>query len=475
QPGDYHILEVPFDNDAWVRYTANSTQTNVSAISSEVTAFYDNTSRLGLISGSVEHRVWKTGIETSGISNTLNQFRVFGGYASASGTRDQSPHGSIQGRSLKSPKIFVGIFSDWRKGMESYGVANKINDGRYIADWAEGAPFGWNSWGSIQSDINLEKSKLVVDYFSDELPFFRNNEIAYIDLDSYWDNMVQGGLEGDFTALKEFVDYCKSHHLKPGIYWAPFVDWGKFDRRVEGSSYNYASSWTTVEGGYHDVDGARAMDPTHPATKERIDLVIDKFKQTGFEMIKIDFIGHAAAEATSYYDPSITTGMQAFAHGMEYLIDRIGNQMLVYAAISPNLATGRYVHMRRIACDAYADINATEYTLNSTTYGWWQSRIYDFIDADHIVFGNSSLGENRARLTSAVVNGSIIMGDDYSSQGQWMERSKSLLQNKDILKLAARTEGVFVPVEGNTNQTASESYVLDLDGTYYVALFNYGN
>lgn len=475
QPGDYHILEVPFDNDAWVRYTANSTQRNVSAISSEVTAFYDNTSRLGLISGSVEHGVWKTGIETSGISNTLNQFRVFGGYASASGTRDQSPHGSIQGRSLKSPKIFVGIFSDWRKGMESYGVANKINDGRYIADWAEGAPFGWNSWGSIQSDINLEKSKLVVEYFADELPFFRNNETAYIDLDSYWDNMVQGGLEGDFTALKEFVDYCKSHHLKPGIYWAPFVDWGKFDRRVEGSSYNYASSWTTVEGGYHDVDGARAMDPTHPATKQRINLVIDKFKQTGFEMIKIDFIGHAAAEATSYYDPSITTGMQAFAHGMEYLIDRIGNQMLVYAAISPNLATGRYVHMRRIACDAYADINATEYTLNSTTYGWWQSRIYDFIDADHIVFGNSSLGENRARLTSAVVNGSIIMGDDYSSQGQWMERSKSLLQNKDILKLAARTEGVFVPVEGNTNQTASESYVLDLDGTYYVALFNYGN
>src|SRR5690606_40031559 len=131
--------------------------------------------------------------------------------------------------------------------------------------------------------------------------------------------------------------------------------------------------------------------------------------------------------------------------------------MLVYAAISPNLATGRYVHMRRIACDAYADINATEYTLNSTTYGWWQSRIYDFIDADHIVFGNSSLGENRARLTSAVVNGSIIMGDDYSSQGQWMERSKSLLQNKDILKLAARTEGDFRSEEHTSELQSREN------------------
>ena len=475
EPGDYQILDVPFDNDAWVRYNANSTQSNVSAISAEVTAFYDNTNRIGLISGSVEHGVWKTGIETSGTSNKLNQFRVFGGYSSASGTRDQSPHGSIHGTSIKSPKIFVGVFNDWRNGMEAYGAANKSVDGRYIHDWTEGAPFGWNSWGSIQSDINLEKSKAVVDYFADELPFFRNNEIAYIDLDSYWDNMVQGGLEGDFTQLKEFVDYCKNHNLKPGIYWAPFVDWGKFDRKVEGSSFNYASSWTKVQGGYHDVDGARAMDPTHPATKERINLVIDKFKQAGFEMLKIDFIGHAAAEATSYYDPNVTTGMQAFRFGMEYLIDRIGNGMLVYAAISPNLATGRYVHMRRIACDAYADINATEYTMNSTTYGWWQSEIYDFIDADHIVFGNSSAGENRARLTSGVVNGSIITGDDYSTQGQWMERSKLLLQNKDILKLASRTEGVFMPVEGNTDQTASESFVLNSEGKYYVALFNYGD
>src|SRR5690606_19573490 len=49
-PGDYQILDVPFDNDAWARYTAHSTKSNVSVISSEVTAFYDNTSRLGLIS-----------------------------------------------------------------------------------------------------------------------------------------------------------------------------------------------------------------------------------------------------------------------------------------------------------------------------------------------------------------------------------------------------------------------------------------
>ncbi|MDG3581087.1 T9SS type A sorting domain-containing protein [Galbibacter pacificus] len=472
--GDNRLLDIPFDNDAWVRYNALSLGGQVTNISSEVTAFYENNSRNGIVIGSVEHAVWKTGIESSGVGNVLNDFRIWGGYTSASDTRDENPHGKIKGDSIKSPKIFVGYFEDWRLGMESYGNADKLTGGRYINDWNEAVPFGWNSWGSIQSDITLDKAKSVVDFFADEIPMFRNNETAYIDLDSYWDNLVEGGLEGDFTKLSEFVDYCNQHNLKPGIYWAPFVDWGKFDRRVEGSTYNYADTWIQVDGGYHDVDGARAMDPTHPATRDRIDLVIDKFKQAGFKMIKIDFIGHAAAEANTYYDPDITTGMQAFKSGMQYLTDKIGGEMLVYAAISPNMASGRYVHMRRIACDAYADINATEYTLNSTSYGWWQSQIYDYLDADHIVFGNSSEGENRARLASAIVTGTIITGDDFSSSGNWGNTAKELLQNEALLKLAKNGKA-FRPVEGNTGDRANEVFVNQVDGVNYVAVFNYGD
>ncbi|WP_161554582.1 T9SS type A sorting domain-containing protein [Sinomicrobium soli] len=472
--GDNRVLDIPFDNDAWVRYNAIPTAGGISNTSAEVTAFYENNSRNGLVTGSVEQTVWKTGIESRGSGSSLDYLRIWGGYASSSGTRDKVPHGKIGGNLLKSPRIFAGFFEDWREGMETYGRVSKAVNGRYVDDWGGSAPFGWNSWGSIQSDISLDKAKAVVDFFDGEIPVFRSDDTAYIDLDSYWDNLVNGGLEGDFSRLAEFVDYCKSHDLAPGIYWAPFVDWGKYERRVEGSGYNYSSTWTKVGDGYHDLDDARAMDPTHPGTRDRIDLVIDKFRQAGFEMIKIDFIGHAAAEATSFYDPDVTTGMQAFKSGMEYLLDRIGNDMLVYAAISPNLATGRYVHMRRIACDAYADINATEYTLNSTTYGWWQSEIYDYIDADHIVFGNSSIGENRARLASGIVNGSIILGDDYSTSGQWTERSRELLQNGRILDLA-REGSVFVPVEGNTGQTASELFIHRSEGKYYLVVFNYGD
>lgn len=473
ETGDNRVLFVPFDNDTFIRYRSKSLSSTLTSTSSEVTAFYENNSRRGLVVGSVEHMDWKTGVRTTGANNLLTELRVWGGYSEVSVTRDAISHGTLTGTAVKSPKIFVGYFEDWRNGLEAYGKANAIAEPRYVFNWEQPTPFGWNSWGAIQSNINLDKAKAVAQFFASSLPKFRNGETAYIDLDSYWDNMISGGLEGDFSQLIAFVNYCKDRGLKPGIYWAPFVDWGKYDRRVEGSTYNYTEAWTKVNGGYHDLDGARAMDPTHPATQKRIDLVIDKFIKCGFEMIKIDFIGHAAIEADAYYDPSVKTGMQAFRKGMEYLVDKLDSKMLVYAAISPNLATGRYVHTRRIACDAYADINATEYTLNSTTYGWWQTHLYNFVDGDHLVFKSESLGENRARLTSGVINGTLITGDDFSTAGQWTDRAKLLLQNEEVLDIA-RNGVAFRPLEGNTEQSASEVFVNKIGEQYYVAVINYG-
>ena len=474
ESGDNHFLSVPFDNDGFVRYKSNSLSSYTRATSSEVTAFYENESRNGLVVGSVEHTVWKTGIQAGGTGNKLSSFTVWGGYTDRNVTRDENQHGFISGDTIKSPKIFVGYFNDWRDGLDEFGKANAITEPRYIFDWNGPTPFGWNSWGAIQTSLSLDKAKAVVDFFAESLPDFRNGETAYIDLDSYWDNMISGGFEGDFSNLIAFVNYCKSKGLKPGIYWAPFVDWGKYDRKVEGSNYNYVATWTKVNGGYHDEDGARAMDPTHPATQERIKFLINKLILCGFEMIKIDFIGHAAVEADSFYDPEVTTGMQAFRKGMEYLVDQLDGKMLVYAAISPNLAAGRYVHTRRIACDAYGDIGSTEYTLNSNTYGWWQDQIYNYIDGDMLVLGNNSIEENRARLTSGVINGTLITADDFSTTGQWSERAKLLFQNNDVLD-AARDGQAFRPVEGNSENSASEAFVKEKDGEYDVAVVNYGN
>ncbi|MEJ2881203.1 alpha-galactosidase [Pedobacter sp. GR22-6] len=475
--GDVRNLFVPFDNDTFIRYNAKSTANEVlDNTSSEVGALYDNTSRKGLIVASLEHMVWKTGIRMKGRADQLSQLTAWGGYTDEQVTRDKRVHGSVTGNLIKSPLIFIGYFADWRSGLEAYGKANRMIEKPYVFNWSKPVPFGWNSWGVIQEKINYEKALKVVDFFADRLPAFRNGNTAYIDLDSFWDNFT-GGMRGDYTKLKAFADYCKSKGLEPGAYWAPFTDWGYQgggNGEAEGSKYKFKDMWTKVNGGYHDFDGARALDPTHPGTRKRIDYIIGKLKSCGFKMIKIDFLGHATVEADAFYDPSVSTGMQAYRSGMEYLTDQLDGQMLVYAAISPNLATGRYAHVRRIACDAWKTIKDTEYTLNSVNYGWWQKYVYNYIDADHVVFSNESEGVNRARLTSSVITGTLITGDDFSSSGVWMERAEKLLQNKDILNIA-KSGLAFMPVDGNTGDHSNELFVRKIDDYLYLAVLNYSS
>jgi len=110
---DNRALVVPFDNDASRSYNAmpmNNTDT-----SSEVGAFYDNTSRNGLVVGSVTHDVWKSGVYFYGQNNKLSAMNVFGGETSPA---DVMPHGSVAGNVISSPTIFVGFGADWRVTMQ---------------------------------------------------------------------------------------------------------------------------------------------------------------------------------------------------------------------------------------------------------------------------------------------------------------------------------------------------------------------
>lgn len=469
--GDVRSLFVPFDNDTFISYEAKPFNNPGADTSAEVGAVYENENRTGIIAGSLEHGVWKTGVRT--VSKTeKGSIEVWGGYSAINVTRDEIAHGEISGDKLKSPKIFIGYFSDWRNGMEEYGKANRIADPPFVYNWTKPTPVGWNSWGVMQGDLSYEKAVKVVDFFADSLAAFRTGNTAYIDLDSYWDKMIK---VDDYSQLKQFADYCKSKGLQPGVYWAPFTDWGHNggpNRKVEGSNYTYGDIWTKVGKGYHDIDGARAIDPTHPGTQRRIDYFIGHLKACGFKMIKIDFLGHAAAESDKFYDPTVTTGMQAYRKGMEYLISKLDGQMLIYAAISPSLATGRYVHSRRIACDAFKTIDQTKYTLNSVTYGWWQTYLYNYVDADHVVLDHQSVGENRARLLSSIITGTFITGDDFSLHGPWSKHAQDWYQDKELLKVVENGKA-FMPADGNTGKGASNIFSRKIGDNLYVAVFNY--
>lgn len=472
---DMRGLMVPFDNDMWARFDAAKLDT-ANYTSSEVTAIYSNATRQGLIIGSVEHGVWKSGVRVKNINDSSLMLNAFAGLTDSVITHDKIKHGRVNtGKDeCASPMMFVGYFDDWRKGMEEYATANKLADKRALFNWDKATPAGWNSWGAMQTKLNIDKAKQVIDFFSDSCKGFRNaDNTLFIDLDSYWDNMVKGGLDGDVSHLKEFVSYCKQRGLKPGIYWGPFADWSKRGGKIVGSTYNYEDAWVKQNGVPVEIDGARAMDPTFPGTRERMAYYINHFKQWGFEMIKIDFLGHGAMENDRFYNPAVTTGMRAYRAGMEYIDSLLGNSMLVYAAISPTMATARYTHMRRIACDAFSDIKNTEYTLNSTGYGWWQSYLYNYTDADHVVFGKETAGENRARLASALVTGTLITGDDYSLPGNWHGEAKAMLQNKDLLHILIYGHA-FRPVEANNGKTAPGLFTATINGNTYIAVFNYG-
>lgn len=477
EKGDNRALYVPFDNDMWARFNAHPLQ-QANFTGSEVTAIYNNDTYKGLVIGSVVQNVWKTGVAVKANGNNSFSVSAYGGFADSSITHDKIPHGLVTttDSTCDSPMMMVGMFTDWRKGMETYAGNNRWQG--TPGYWKKGTPVGWNSWGAIQNKITLDKAKRVIDFFADSCKGYRNSRgELYIDLDSFWDNMVKGGLDGNVEELKQFVQYCKSKKFKPGIYWAPFTDWGKHDRKMEGSDHTYAQAWLKQNGKPVEVDGAYALDATHPGTKARIAFFLGRMKALGFKMIKIDFLGHGALECDRFYDSTVTTGMQAYHMGMKSVTKALDNKMLVYAAISPTMATAPYVHMRRIACDAFSAIDNTEYTLNSTGYGWWQSRLYNFVDADHVVFNRESEGANRARLASALVTGTLIAGDDFATPGPWSNVAKRLLQNKALLNVIKDGRS-FRPVEANTGNKGVELFVktgYDRSNYAYLAAFNYSN
>jgi len=62
---DVRALIVPFDNDSFT-FSYDAMPINNAGTSYEVSAFYDNTTRNGLVVGSVTHDTWKTGVYFQG-------------------------------------------------------------------------------------------------------------------------------------------------------------------------------------------------------------------------------------------------------------------------------------------------------------------------------------------------------------------------------------------------------------------------
>lgn len=473
------VLSVPFDNDDWVRYSSLPLRTD--SVSFEVTSIFSGKGRKGLVIGSVEHDTWKTGIRYStGDNQTVNSLECFGGIThaltrdinKAGSDRPSKEHGSIVGRCLKSPKMLVGLFDDWRKGMETYGEANAL-----IAPKRKGFKgniFGWNSWGAMAEKLNYLGAMDVSAYIHTNLQAagFNNEGTTYVILDSYWDRLNE-------EQLRAFVQQCIANGQVPGIYWCPFSDWGgRGGATMEGSSYTYNDAYLYANGEKRKI-ASLALDPTHPGTQKRMNYFMERFKRLGFKYIKLDFLNNGILEADSFYDKQVTTGVQAYNKGMDYLAALCGDELYMALSIAP-VFPSQYGNSRRISCDAWGALKDTEYELNSLSFGWWLDRVYPFNDGDHIVLLGNSESENRMRVTSGVITGTYILGDNFSQKGTFTgdvkarEKAEKFVTNAEINAIG-RIGKSFAPVEGYTasaTNKAEELFLFRTDDALYVAAFN---
>jgi predicted CxxxxCH...CXXCH cytochrome family protein len=466
--GDDRALNVPFDNDSFT-FSYNAMPINNTSMSYEVSAFYDNTTRNGLVVGSVTHDTWKTGVYFQGANNWLNVLNVFGGVTS-SDTRDVSEHGLVKGNTISSPTVFVGFGSDWRAVLESFGDANTAQKPRL--SWPGGVPFGWNSWYPYTNNVTYSNAIAVSTFIKNNLQTngFNNHGVVYVNLDSFWSNLSD-------SQLQQFASYCHSNGQKAGIYWAPFVYWGTASQgsnslMTGSSTYKWSNAYLrTPAGDPQSLDNGIALDPTHPGSKQMTAYYMNYFMSRGFDFLKLDFLTHGALEGV-HFDTNLVTGIQAYNQGMQYLVSQNSGRMFLSEAISP-IFPFQYAHSRRIYCDTASSISDTAATMQAVSYGWWiNGRLYQFSDPDLMKFSGATANENQSRLINCAISGTVFLNSDDLASVSGQNLARTCLTNASINEVA-RAGVSFQPVEGNTGTNAADVFVRQDGSAWYIAIFNY--
>jgi len=468
---DDRALIVPWDNNSY-SYTYNGMSINNTNYSYEVGAFYDNTTRTGLVVGSVTHDQWKTGIYFQGANNKLNIMNVYGGLAwgNAFEGADVLPHGAVTGTNISSPIVFVGFGADWRTVMEAYANANTAQVP--ALPWQGGVPFGWNSWYAYGTSVSYSNATAVATFIKNNLQTnqFNDQGTVYINLDSYWSNLSD-------SQLQQFASNCHANGQKAGIYWTPFVYWGTASQgsnsTMTGSSYLWSAAYLRTPSGSVQSPNNQgiALDPTHLGVQQMIAYYLNYFTGYSYDYLKLDFLTHGALEGV-HYATNITTGIQAYNQGMQYLLQQNNGRMFLSESIAP-VFPYQYAHSRRIACDTATTISQTAFELNGVTYGWWISgRLYAYNDPDMMKFAGGTANENQSRLISGAISGTVFLDSDdlASSTGQTL--ALTCLTNAAI-NAVARLGQTFRPVEGNTGTNATDEFVLQNGTNWYLAVFNY--
>lgn len=504
-PGnDLRILDVPFDNDNWVR-VITPVWPKATGTSYEFSAVYDPHTMSGLVLGSVSHAFWKTGIVYA-----ADSLRVYGGAATLDnealppahggldGTHDHAPHGTMKGDTVSSPLIYLSAGDDIRRAFVGYGRANVSLNGRL--NWKGYAPVYWNSFGVEgvlgYSKVMMPTGVIRISDFIHTLPNFNKYAKPVLSIDSYDQGIYTTAL------LASLGRYGKKKGQQMGFYFIPFAIWtwkNSIDQQTLGGTTTLLQDVVLKDKDRHPIMykkgdwAAYAIDPTHPATRAYIIQQLQKAKAINATFIKIDFLTAGSLESTSRYDKSVRSGMQAYNAGMKMLkglVDSImGPDVFITQAISP-MFPYQYAHTRFLSTDVYSHLRddqegfphwgSTEASLSAGSHLWWmQGTLFPYTNLDVAVMQrfqrNPELTEQevKVRIYAMMTMGSILGdGSDFREKVA-MERAKKYLDNADVNLFFSQPK-VFTPLRMSDGEGMDQQMSFYLKGdTTMVALFNF--
>lgn len=521
--GSANMVWVPFDNDGHGRYEVYSF--NREMTSHEVGCVYDTDNGMGLVAGSVDHDKWKSGITIAGGTSkrALNKLELLSGYTSKTSrdwdwdTDTAVPHGYVKGEKAESARYLVGIFDDWRVGMETFAEACATITPP--APWDGGNPMGWSTWGVMMNYVNIDAIKETSQWIKDnlfDLGFHDKNDQTVVSLDSFCDGYIS---PSDLSQLgNRFLGsgtYTEGRVTKQGLnqrlgLYGGMVIWDwTFDSEVPGTgtggipTYRWGEALLKYNGKEHRLfQGGNycAIDPTHPAFRYNMEATLKRWSAYKIKYIKMDFINAGICEGDSWYDPEVTTGVMAYNYGMKIIYELAQKyDMYIVESMAP-LFPYQWAHGRRTCCDRFSELGESEYVMNAMSWAWWTDRLYAVNDPDQLVLHkngynhNETEGENRVRVTTGVCTGAFIIGDSFSDKCVYTDdnghtsgdvvgypeeskaRALKMFGNADINAYVRENTGSFRPVDGSTYTTSQQTgytYMRDTPGYLYVAVFNF--
>ncbi|MBQ9309165.1 MAG: hypothetical protein IJ229_14685 [Clostridia bacterium] len=441
------MLLVPYDNDMWIRYEAIALHAGIR--SADVTVLFEEDLEQAILIGAMDFALWKNAIACPGTDARILEARCGNG-AVGEDTHDCLPHGSVTDVQVTSSRFTVMYGEDWRALLEQY--ASLLCAERAPRRSAYTVPFGFNCYAGLGRDCNKTTFRSSGEFLSDELmprdfagPDENGERTTFVNLDGGWEFLV-----GKEESLK-IRDEIHARGQKAGIYDAPFAcferDLNKPLRFFPEHTYGEIVMRKPDGSFMPRVDGAIPYDLSHPVWEAWIRKKFQMYVDWGYDYLKIDFLSHGGMEGV-HSDPSIRTGREMLDRAYRMIDDilseeRIGRPFFLSLSIAPLFPYG-FGNARRFSCDAFGLTEDVEYVLNALDYSWWTNgKLYQYNDPDHIVLlrsfcmlRDSTEGEARARYTSSVIAGPmLLLSDDYRRE-EARERTKKIAGNARVNALA---------------------------------------